>query len=132
MKHGIATVIFFLSLSFTFAQTQGGMNSDADKEYQAADKELNTAYQKILTEYKSDASFITNLKAAQRLWIQFRDAEVKARYPKRKDGEYGSAQPTCVSQYMTELTQQRIKTLNVWLTGIEEGDVCSGSVKMKQ
>ena len=32
--------------------------------------------------------------------------------------------------YLDELTKSRIKTLKVWLDGIEEGDVCSGSVKI--
>ena len=36
----------------------------------------------------------------------------------------------CEASYLDELTKSRIKTLKVWLDGIEEGDVCSGSVKI--
>jgi len=38
----------------------------------------------------------------------------------------------CWSMELTGLTQERTQVLKVWLDGIEEGDVCSGSVKMKK
>jgi uncharacterized protein YecT (DUF1311 family) len=112
-------------------QSQGEMNQDAAKSYQKADKKLNDVYQRILKEYKEDTAFIKNLKAAQKIWIQFRDAEMKAKYPDREDAYYGSVQPMCWYLYKTELTERRTEKLKVWLTGIEEGDVCSGSVKTK-
>jgi hypothetical protein len=37
----------------------------------------------------------------------------------------------CVLFYLEKLTLERIKTLKVWIDGIEEGDVCTGSVKTK-
>jgi hypothetical protein len=37
----------------------------------------------------------------------------------------------CYSAYKEELTRQRIKTLQQWLEGVEEGDVCAGSLKLK-
>jgi len=107
------------------------MNETAFKNYEKADKELNTTYQKIIKEYSADAEFIKNLKAAQRIWVQFRDAEVKAMYPDREPGYYGTIQPVCKYNYLTELTEQRIKTLKMWLDGVTEGDVCSGSIKTK-
>jgi uncharacterized protein YecT (DUF1311 family) len=109
------------------AQSQTALNSKADSGYHKADKELNAIYQKILKEYAAQPLFIKNLKIAQRLWIQLRDAELAARYP--EDGSYGSVQPMCESSYLEQLTIERTKFLKVWLTGIPEGDVCSGSVK---
>jgi uncharacterized protein YecT (DUF1311 family) len=109
------------------AQSQTALNSKADSGYHKADKELNAIYHKILKEYAAQPSFIKNLKIAQRLWIQLRDAELAARYP--EDGSYGSVQPMCESSYLEQLTIERTKFLKVWLTGIPEGDVCSGSVK---
>jgi uncharacterized protein YecT (DUF1311 family) len=84
-----------------------------------------------LKEYTEDTAFIKNLKAAQRIWVQFHDAEMKAKYPDREDAYYGSVQPMCWYSYKTELTEERTKKLKIWVTGIEEGDVCSGSVKTK-
>ncbi len=131
-KNFISTLICILTFSISFGQTQTDMNQDEFATYKKAEKEINTVYQKILKEYSSDTEFIKNLKTAQRLWIQFRDAEVKAKYPNRTQGYYGSVYPMCVSIYMTQLTNDRIKALRVWLTGIEEGDACSGSVKIKK
>jgi hypothetical protein len=49
----------------------------------------------------------------------------------REEGYYGSVHPMCVAMYLTQLTEERIKILRIWLDGIEEGDVCCGSVKSK-
>src|ERR1700757_5109792 len=127
----LLTFILIAAYSFCFSQTQTEMNETAYKNYQQADKELNITYQKILKEYKTDTAFIKNLKAAQRIWVQFRDAEVKALYPDREPGYYGSIQPLCKYNYLTEFTAERTKRLKTWLDGVEEGDMCSGSVKTK-
>ena len=107
------------------------MNTQAGANYQKADKELNSAYTKILKEYKPNSTFIKNLKASQNIWIKFRDAEIKLKYPDREPGYYGSSQPVCWYNYLEELTKKRTTELKTWLTGIEEGDSCSGTVKMK-
>lgn len=106
------------------------MNEDVYKEYQRADKELNTVYTAILKKYKSDVVFIKNLRNAQRIWVQFRDAEMLAKYPERPAGEYGSIQPMCWYIYLQELTQERTAKLKTWLNSSEEGDVCAGSVEV--
>jgi uncharacterized protein YecT (DUF1311 family) len=131
MEKIIFVTILFLSTNFSFAQTQLEMNVQEHKKYLKSDKELNSIYQKILKAYKSDTAFIKNLKASQKIWVQFRDAEMKMKYPDREPGQYGSVQPMCWSMYLTQLTEERITTLKQWLDGIEEGDVCAGSTKIK-
>ena len=113
------------------AQTQGEMNQDAAGEFKAADDKLNAIYQQILEDYADDETFIANLKEAQRCWITFRDAQLKMKYPDREPGYYGSIQPMCEAMYLTELTQERIKTLNLWIDGVAEGDACAGTVRVK-
>jgi uncharacterized protein YecT (DUF1311 family) len=131
MKNILMLTSFLLISNFCLSQTQLEINSNSSAEHQKADKELNSTYQKILKEYSTDLAFIKNLKIAQNLWIKFRDAEMNMKYPQKGTGYYGSIQPTCWNMYMTELTQKRTKELKIWLTGIPEGDTCSGSVKMK-
>jgi len=126
----VPVILFCLFAAAGYGQSQGEMNESASKAYQKADKELNTVYKRILTEYGQDTVFIKNFKLAQRLWVQLRDAEMKARYPDNANS-YGSIFPVCWYGYLTELTEDRIKKLKVWITGIEEGDVCTGSVKIK-
>lgn len=126
-------IVLFLLMGTVsvFSQTQGEMNMAANESFKKVDKELNDVYKRILTEYKSDTVFIKNLKASQRLWISFRDAEMKVKYPDREPGYYGSIQPYCAISYLEKLTKERIQTLYSWIEGAVEGDVCSGSVKIK-
>lgn len=134
MKKLLLTIITLLSLTISnqaFGQTQLEMNQEEQNKYLKADKKLNNVYNQILKEYKSDTEFIKNLKIAQRIWIQFRDAEMKSKYPDREQGYYGSIHPMCLSIYLTELTEERTKKLKMWLLGIEEEDDCNGSVKTK-
>jgi len=131
MKSFILVGIFCFVASFCFSQSQRDMNIEADQNFRKADKELNLVYQKVLKEYATDKVFIKNLKNAQRLWVQLRDAEMLAKYPETNSNAYGSAHPMCWSMYLTELTQERITRLKVWANGFDEGDVCSGSVRTK-
>lgn len=122
-------VMAMLFIVPTFAQSQTAMNMKAYSDYKKADAELNGVYQKILKSYVRETSFIKKFRTAQRLWIQLRDAELAAKYP--NSGSYGSVAPMCESIYLETLTRDRIKFLQVWVTGIEEGEVCLGSVRIK-
>ena len=107
MKQILFTLITLLGLTISnqaFGQTQSEMNQEEKSKDLKADKELNLVYNQILKEYKSDTEFIKNFKTAQRIWIQFRDAEMKSKYPDREEGYYGSIHPMCLSIYLTELT----------------------------
>ncbi len=128
MNKTFLTLLLSLTISFAIAQTQLEINQTAFEKSKKADKELNSVYQKILKEYAQDTAFIKNLKISQRIWVKFRDAEMKVKYPDRPIGEYGSIQPMCASEYLTGLINERIKKLNEWITGAAEGDPCSGSV----
>jgi uncharacterized protein YecT (DUF1311 family) len=131
MKKNIFLNYFLLLTYCSFAQTQAEMNEDAAKQFLKTDKKLNEVYNKILTKYKTDTAFTKNLKSAQKIWIQFRDAEMNVKYPDREARYYGSVFPMCWSLYKEQLTNERIKVLQPWLDGTEEGDACNGSVKLK-
>lgn len=120
--------VMFFSL---FGQTQVELNNIAKFEYEKTDKELNQVYQKLLQDYKSDTVFIKSMKEAQRQWVKYRDAQVKMKYPPYKD-EGESVLPMCRNYYLKDITTNRIKELKQWIEGVEEGDVCSGSIKFKQ
>jgi uncharacterized protein YecT (DUF1311 family) len=114
---------------FDKAVTQLDLNDCAGKQYQEADAELNRVYKAILEKYKEDKLFVEKLRAAQRAWLAYRDAEIEAKYPHAGEAHYyGSIFPMCDSLYQAQLTQERIKKLREWLDGGEEGDACGGSV----
>lgn len=131
MKKIMSFIKLVLIASLSMAQTQDELNNDAKNKYDLAGKELTQVYNNILKEYKSDTTFIKNLKNSQKLWIQFRDAEMKVKFPDHRPGYYGSVIPMCWSLYKEGLIWQRITVLKAWLVGTEEGDVCSGSIKIK-
>lgn len=122
----IAGFIFFIT-STGFTQTQMEMNEQAKNSFQQADKELNKVYQQILKDYSTDTLFLKNLKASQKIWIQFRDAEMKMKYP-LKETEYYSMQTVCWYNYMQNITEARTLTLKDWLKPLDDGDVCAGSI----
>lgn len=118
------------------AQTQVELNSCAGAEYAAADSELNRIYKSILEKYREDPKFIAKLRASQREWLKYRDAEFETKFPHADESKsthyYGSIFPMCAAQYRAHLTRERIDKLRVWLDGTEEGDVCAGSVNIKE
>lgn len=134
MKRTVMTLAVFalFAAPLARAQTQGEMNAETAGEFQAADKQLNSIYQEILSNYADDEAFIASLKEAQRCWIAFRDAQLKMKYPDREPGYYGSIQPMLETIYLTELTKDRIKALQVWIDGVQEGDLSGGTVRVKQ
>src|SRR6187401_665724 len=115
MKRVLLFNLFVVIVLFSMAQTQSELNEKAKNKYEAADKELNKIYADILKEYKTDTVFMKNLKKSQKLWIQFRDAEMKVKYPDREPGYYGSVQTMCWFLYKEELTRERTKVLKTFL-----------------
>ena len=127
----IFAICALLAAPLAQAQTQGEMNAETAGEFRAADEQLNSIYQKILAEYADDEVFLASLKEAQRCWLAFRDAQLKMKYPDREPGYYGSVLPSCQAMYLTELTRERVKALQVWIDGVEEGNICAGTVRIK-
>lgn len=126
----LSSLVILLAGGHLFAQTQSDTNQDACIRYKKADAEMNRLYRQVLNSYKSDAVFTRKLKIAQQAWIQFRDAHLESLYPKQnKLSAYGSAHPMCRCLVLADLTDERAKELKKWVTGAEEGDVCSGSTK---
>lgn len=121
------TCLIFTNATALFSQSQGEMNETGFNKYKKVDRQLNSVYKKIVAEYSKDTLFIKNFVTAQKAWIKFRDAEMISRFP-NYDG-YGSSFPMCWYSVLQELTEERTKNLKLWLTGMPEGDLCSGSVK---
>jgi uncharacterized protein YecT (DUF1311 family) len=114
-------------------QTPGNIQDGTCGEFKKADTELNRTYKKILSDYKDDKIFLEKLKKAQRAWLTYRDAHIESVYPvEDKAAEYGSVYGMCCCTIKKDLTDQRTKMLKQWLVGTMEGDVCSGSIKLKK
>jgi uncharacterized protein YecT (DUF1311 family) len=125
-------VMALVAKTGVYPQTQPEMNVAACEQLQKAADELNQAYNQVLATYEDDQEFVESLKKAQRAWVVFKDYHVASMFPKIKQGVYGSVKPMCRCDLLTELTNERTRVLRRWLAGIDEGDVCAGSIRSKR
>ena len=95
------------------AQSQQEMNKEAEHDFEAADAELNKAYKDLSA--KMQGPDLEELRAAQRLWVQFRDAEAK--YEADVDARGGSLYPQLYNGTRTALTKARTTQLHGLLKG---------------
>ncbi len=127
----VLIVVLLLAFGLTSSvQPEPTTDEDFCKSYRKSDDQLNKIYQEILVEYHQDKLFISKLRRAQRAWIAFTDAHIDSVYP--LPNAYGSVNKICRCQIMNELIQARIQQLKKWVDGFEEGEVCAGSVKIKE
>ncbi|MGD1046217.1 MAG: lysozyme inhibitor LprI family protein [Bacteroidota bacterium] len=87
------------------------MRDDAQTMYKHADEHLNEIYQQLLVRKKSDKRFIKNLRTAEQLWIKYRNAQFKERYPQQNLVSDGCKLTKSQLGYLTFLTEKRITAL---------------------
>jgi len=126
-----AFIVVFVSAAASdraAAQTQAAMTQAACNKLKNAEAALNRIYEQALKAKTADTDFVKAFREAQTAWIGFRDAHVRAIYPDPDPKAYGSAYPMCRCTLLEQMTTQRTKELRrLWVDGIEEGDVCTGS-----
>ncbi|MCD9087756.1 lysozyme inhibitor LprI family protein [Stenotrophomonas sp. SY1] len=109
------------------ARTQLEINECAAQEASAADAELNAVYRQVMQQLQGQPVAVEKLRAAQRLWIPLRDADIAARYPVGKDENprvlYGSMYPMLYSAAKADLTRQRTQWLRATFIDRAEGDL---------
>lgn len=119
MKRLLTLAVLLCAAAPAFAQdvacNPGGnqleLNACADQEFKKADAELNAVYRQIVTRLAGEPVALAKVKAAQRLWVQLRDADLEARYPVGADENprflYGSMYPMLYSGAKAALTTTR-------------------------
>jgi uncharacterized protein YecT (DUF1311 family) len=120
----LAPLALILLMTPAMAQTQYDLNQSNCNELNAANKMLNSTYQKVLNRHKSNAAETSAIKKSQKAWLAFRDAQLEAIYPGADN--FGSSYPMCFCIESTALAEARIQQLSQWLKP-REGDVCGGS-----
>lgn len=114
------------SSSFTYAgdrcvnaTTQAELTECSAQAYQTADDALNEAYQVLVDQLSNNAASLEKLRAAQRAWIGFRDAECAF---ESSAVEGGSAQLMVRNGCLEGLTEARTEALREHAS-CEEGDL---------
>lgn len=103
-----------------YATRQGELNTCWAREAERADIEMRQAYETLLETLPSGPA--RNLKKAQKLWLQFRDAHLGTLYgaPEAR-ATYGPEYPMCLSIARLELARDRTRELKRLLHPDKEG-----------
>ena len=119
MASAVLAMDFFALRLFAFAgclcllavpavgQSQQDLNREAAEQFERVDRELNRVYRDA--EAKLDAEGKAKLRAAQRAWIAFRDAE--AARVADEEGRGGSIYPMIYAGMRKRLTEERVRQL---------------------
>ena len=81
--------------------------------YEKSEAELNQYYRRVLTVVDGDN--LANLKVAQRLWIQFRDANCSAESQLYSGGSAASMVNTACLEAVTRHRTEELKVMYGWL-----------------
>jgi uncharacterized protein YecT (DUF1311 family) len=94
------------------------MNQCAADDYAAADKKLNATWKNLMAQFKDDKTATAKLKAAQKAWIAFRDAEIAAQFA-CDEGDirvcWGSMYPMLVNGELQAMTETRTERLQKYI-----------------
>jgi hypothetical protein len=112
------------------AKSQTDLNLEEIDSLTYFTTKLDGMYNAIIVEYKDQEIFVKNFKKSQVLWRQFMESQLLARYPESEEYSGGSSFGMCYSIYKQQLIKERISSLNDWLVGFPEGEMCGGSVKV--
>jgi uncharacterized protein YecT (DUF1311 family) len=107
MKIILLTFCLLLPVIKSYSQTKEYSRTYFDH----SDKKLNEVYQELIDENSSDDIFIKNLKASQKAWIQFREAQFKLVYPDQTSVENSDALSNNELLYLAHLTDDRTREL---------------------
>ncbi len=102
--------------------TQADMNACAAIEYETADKDLNAAYQQVRKKMSAwdkaadddSKGAVDALVAAQRAWVEFRDANCEAAGFQARGG---TMEPMLVSSCLADMSTKRAEELRTLADG---------------
>jgi len=97
---------FLTQVTHLHAQTQYELNRQAAEDHRKADEQMNRVYQELQKTLDPEGQKL--LRASQRAWLKFRDAEAKFAADEWRGG---SASPLLYHGAHESLTQQRIRQL---------------------
>jgi uncharacterized protein YecT (DUF1311 family) len=109
-QHGNQRWLLYHEYSPRKTPTVQPKSEDAYSLYLQADSKLNEVYQQLLEKKKLDQQYIKNLKNAELLWIEYRDAQLNVKFPNQNS----FADVNTLSKkmkYLTILTKKRTMEL---------------------
>jgi len=105
------------------ATTQMAINACAGDEAKRADAELNRVYGQLLLKAEKDPVATAKIKAAEKLWIAYRDAYIEAMYPAEdKQAAYGTMYSMETSLLIAKMSRQHTSALKELLRQHDGGE----------
>lgn len=127
----VLLLLALLATTALQAQTWQEEMKAAQNNLKAASSQMAGLISYIDSAYSHNTALLILLKSSQNAWEKYSEAQIKMRYPSYNAQNYNRHIALCVSNYMTQLINSRIALLQEWKEGIEEGDLCAGSVQYK-
>jgi uncharacterized protein YecT (DUF1311 family) len=97
----------------TFVQEKATTTADFSDGYkaleEALDKELNTAYQKLMKNLPESSK--EALRTSQKQWVKYRDAEFSFLSVNFNKEDFGSSYAISIGSYRTSIVEARVKEL---------------------
>ena len=112
-------------------KSQTDINLDEANSLTLLTIKLDSMYSAVIVEYQDQEIFIKNFKKSQVVWKQYMESQLLARFPEDDEYRGGSSFGMCYALYKQQLIKERIYSVNDWLIGFPEGEICGGSVKVK-
>ena len=112
-------------------KSQTDINLDEENSLTFLTSKLDSMYSAVIEEYQDQKIFIMNFKKSQVVWKQYMESQLLARFPEDEEYRGGSSFGMCYALYKQQLIKERISSVNDWLIGFPEGEICGGSVKVK-
>jgi hypothetical protein len=112
-------------------KSQTDINLDEANSLTLLTIKLDSMYSAVIVEYQDQEIFIKNFKKSQVVWKQYMESQLLARFPEDDEYRGGSSFGMCYALYKQQLIKERISSVNDWLIGFPEGEICGGSVKVK-
>ena len=112
-------------------KSQTDINLDEENSLTFLTSKLDSMYSAVIEEYQDQKIFINNFKKSQVAWKQYMESQLLARFPEDEEYRGGSCFGMCYALYKQQLIKERISSINDWLIGFTEGEICGGSVKVK-
>ncbi|NLY27248.1 MAG: DUF1311 domain-containing protein [Alcaligenaceae bacterium] len=113
------------------AQTMSALRDCAYSASSSSHEKLSVVIQEIERLYEDKPEFLVAFRESQQAWEKFYDAQLRMMFPHMDTpSSYGSIFGYCINTERSGLVEQRIRQLQQWVDGYEEGFVCSGSIRI--
>ena len=120
--------LFLITLSTLLFSTctQKNAGQDPCDRFDELAIEMQTLYDQILIDYRTDRLFLRRFKESQSKWTGYRNSFIGTLYAGHED-TYGETHRECRCRELNKLSEYRIAHLRRWVTNPDDPEKCLNS-----